>query len=71
MIVQYAGLMFDEREDVIVIKRKGDKESKIQEEYYASVNSREINISAVFFEMDVNMARKIGLGLEILLQERF
>jgi general secretion pathway protein D len=71
MIVQYAGLMFDEREDVIVIKRKGDKESKIQEEYYASVNSRELNISAVFFEMDVNMARKIGLDWKFFFRKDF
>jgi type II secretory pathway component HofQ len=71
MIVQYAGLMFEEKEDLIVIKRKGEKEQKIDEDNYASVNSREINISAVFFEMDVNMARKIGLDWKLLFSKDF
>jgi general secretion pathway protein D len=70
MIVQYAGLMFEEKEDLIVIKRKGEKEIK-QGEFYASVNSREINISAVFFEMDVNMARKIGLDWKFFFRKDF
>jgi general secretion pathway protein D len=70
MIVQYAGLMFEEQEDLIVVKKKGEKEIK-QGEHYANVNSREINISAVFFEMDVNMARKIGLDWKFFFRKDF
>jgi hypothetical protein len=70
MIVQYAGLMFEEQEDLIVVKKKGEKEIK-QGEHYANVNSREINISAVFFELDVNMARKIGLDWKFFFRKDF
>ncbi len=70
MIVQYAGLTFDEREDIIVIKRKGEKELK-DEKYYAGVDSREINISAVFFEMDVNTAKKVGVDWKFFFRKDF
>lgn len=71
MIVQYAGLTFDEREDLIVIKKKGTKEEIVDEKYYAGVNSREINISAVFFEMDVNKSRDIGLDWKFFFKKDF
>ena len=50
VIVQYANLMYEEKEDLIVIKSKTE-EQKHSADTYASVNSREVKISAVFFEM--------------------
>ena len=66
IIVQYANLRFEEKEDIIVIKSK-DVEEVRTGDTYASVNTREVKISAVFFEMDVQKTKKIGIDWKILL----
>lgn len=66
MIVQYNGLLMEEKEDVIVIKRPGVDEKK-PEDVYASVDSREVKISAVFFEVDVAKSRQVGIDWKALL----
>jgi len=66
VIVQYANLMYEEKEDLIVVKSKTE-EQKHSEGTYASVNSREVKISAVFFEMDVEKSKKIGFDWKFLL----
>ncbi|MCH8032982.1 MAG: type II and III secretion system protein [Bacteroidetes bacterium] len=66
IIVQYANLIFDEKQDIIVIKsKKVDEQRSV--DTYASVDSREVKISAVFFEMDVQKSKKIGIDWNILL----
>jgi len=67
IIVQYAGLQFETKEDVIVIKRGNEVEQELTPETYASINTREVKISAVFFEMDVLEAKSIGISWEFLL----
>jgi type IV pilus assembly protein PilQ len=68
VLVQYKGLMFEEREDVTVIKRKDEiKPVEKTADTYASVDEREVNISAVFFEMDVNESKERGIDWKILL----
>ena len=67
IIVQYAGMEFETKEDVIIVKSKGESEVDKSAETYASVSSREIKISAVFFEMDVQESRKIGFDWTFLL----
>jgi type IV pilus assembly protein PilQ len=67
IIVQYAGLQFETKEDVIVVKRGTEVEQELTPETYASINTREVKISAVFFEMDVEEAKKIGISWEFLL----
>ncbi|HEX7357878.1 MAG TPA: hypothetical protein VF270_09240, partial [Ignavibacteriaceae bacterium] len=69
MIVQYAGLMMEEKEDVIIVKRVGTEEKK-PEDVYASVDSREVKISAVFFEVDVAESRKQGIDWKVILSGR-
>ncbi|MEJ2493759.1 MAG: hypothetical protein P8Y79_05470 [Ignavibacteriaceae bacterium] len=66
VIVQYANLMYEEKEDLIVIKSKTE-EQKHSADTYASVNSREVKISAVFFEMDVEKSKKVGFDWKFLL----
>jgi general secretion pathway protein D len=66
IIVQYANLIFEEKQDIIVIKSKEVDEQR-SADTYASVDSREVKISAVFFEMDVQKSKKIGIDWEILL----
>jgi type IV pilus assembly protein PilQ len=58
ILVQYRGLIFEEKEDVIIIKKRGEKVDNRTADNYVPVDTREVKISAVFFEMDVNEARK-------------
>ncbi len=67
IIVQYAGLQFETKEDVIVVKRGNEVKQELTPETYASINTREVKISAVFFEMDVEEAKSIGISWEFLL----
>jgi len=66
IIVQYANLMFEEKQDIIVIKSKNEDEER-SSETYASIDSREVKISAVFFEMDVQKSKTIGIDWKVLL----
>ncbi|KAB2852493.1 MAG: type II and III secretion system protein [Ignavibacterium sp.] len=68
MIVQYNGYIIEEKEDVIVIKRVQQEEVK-PEDIYASVDSREIKISAVFFEVDVAETKERGIDWKFLLSQ--
>ncbi len=67
IIVQYAGMQFETKEDVIIVKRGNEVEQELTPETYASIGTREVKISAVFFEMDVQEARKVGVDWEFLL----
>jgi len=69
VLVQYHNLTFEEKEDIIVIKRKDDPSLDRTAETYASVDSRDVKISAVFFEMDVNEARNRGIDWKVLLSK--
>ncbi len=66
IIVQYANLLFEEKQDLIVIKSKSEDEER-SPQTYASIDSREVKISAVFFEMDVQKTKKIGIDWTVLL----
>jgi len=66
IIVQYANLMFEEKQDIIVIKSKSEDEER-SFQTYASIDSREVKISAVFFEMDVQKSKKMGIDWQVLL----
>ncbi len=66
MIVQYNGLTMEEKEDVIIIRRPGTEEKK-PDDVYASVDSREVKISAVFFEIDVAKTKQYGIDWKAML----
>jgi type IV pilus assembly protein PilQ len=66
IIVQYANLQFEEKQDIIVITSK-ELEEERSAETYASVDAREVKISAVFFEMDVEKSKKVGMDWKFLL----
>ena len=68
MIIQYAGLVMEEKEDVIIVKRLQGEEVK-PEDIYASVDSREVKISAVFFEVDVAETKERGIDWKFLLSQ--
>ena len=68
IIVQYAGFVLEEKEDVIIVKRIAQEEVK-PEDIYASVDSREVKISAVFFEVDVEETKTRGIDWKFLLSQ--
>ncbi|MDP2362288.1 MAG: hypothetical protein Q8M94_00810 [Ignavibacteria bacterium] len=68
MVVQYSGLILEEKEDVIIVKRLQGEVVK-PEAVYASVDSREVKISAVFFEVDVAETKDRGIDWKFLLSQ--
>jgi type IV pilus assembly protein PilQ len=70
VLIQYAGLTYEEKEDVVIIKRKNEAAVDRSSENYASVETREVKISALFFEMDVSESKKRGIDWKILLSKK-
>ncbi len=68
VVVQYRGLIYEEKEDVIIIKKKGEKVDNRTADTYVPVDGREVKISAVFFEMDVNEAKKRGVDWKLMFE---
>ncbi|MCZ7615399.1 MAG: type II and III secretion system protein [Ignavibacteriaceae bacterium] len=67
MIVNFAGLEYEMKEDVIIVKSKTKEELERTPETYAPPTQREVKISALFCEIDLQEARKIGLDWRVLL----
>ena len=67
MIVQYAGLMYEMKEDATVIKSKLESKTEIKPETYSDIGGREVKISAIFFDLDVNTARERGINWQFIL----
>jgi general secretion pathway protein D len=70
VLIQYAGLTYEEKEDIIVVKRKDEKTIDRSSEDYASVETREVKISALFFEMDVSESKRRGIDWKILFSKK-
>jgi general secretion pathway protein D len=69
-LVQMKGLVYEEKEDVIIVKRKNETVTPQKtESTYASVDTREVKISAVFFEADLNAEKQLGVDWKILLSK--
>jgi len=66
-IVKYAGLIYERKDDMIIVKKPN--EEKQDPLTYASVDSREVTISAVFFDSDVNKSKELGLDWKVLLSK--
>ncbi|MBU1099059.1 MAG: type II and III secretion system protein [Bacteroidetes bacterium] len=67
IIVQYNSLLSEEKDNVIIVKRPTDKTSDLSEEIYASVDEREVKITAVFFEANVIDMRERGINWQFVL----
>jgi type IV pilus assembly protein PilQ len=67
VIVQYNNLEFEEKENVIVVRKKITEAKGLTEETYASLDSREVKISAVFFEADVAELKERGINWQLLM----
>ena len=67
MIVNFAGLLYEMKEDVIIVNNKTTDEIEKTPDTYAPITQREVRISAVFCEIDVLESRKVGFDWRVLL----
>jgi general secretion pathway protein D len=67
MIVNFSGLEYEVKEDVVIVRSKAKDEFDKTPETYAPLTQREVRISAVFCEIDVQNARKVGFDWRFLL----
>ena len=61
MLVKVEGLYYEETPDNIIIKKHTVLAEKRTKDNYVPINAREVRISAVFFEEDVDKARQRGI----------
>ena len=70
IIVKYAGLTYERQNDMIVVKSKNaPPEVKKDASTYAPVDARDVKISAIFFDSDVNRAKQMGINWQVLLSK--
>jgi type IV pilus assembly protein PilQ len=69
VIVQYQNLIYEEGESVIVVKKKTEVKADTSSTH-ASINDREVAISAVFFEANVYAMRERGINWQLLLSQK-
>ena len=68
IIVKYAGMIYEKQNDMIVVKGSNAlPEEKKDASVYAPFDSRDVKISAIFFDSDVNKAREMGINWQVLL----
>ncbi len=67
VVVQYNGFAYEEKENVIVVKKRDETAQNRTADTYAPVDVREVKISAVFYEQDVNKSRERGIDWRFLL----
>jgi type IV pilus assembly protein PilQ len=66
VLTKMAGLIYEEKPDLIVIKRPAVNEVFRTTDNYAPPDTREIKISAIFFEADVNKERQLGVNWQTI-----
>ncbi len=69
IITQMKGLIYEEKATVIVVKSPVTENEGLAEEVYAPVDSREVEISAIFFEANVRDAKERGINWDYLLSK--
>jgi general secretion pathway protein D len=70
IVAQFNNLMVEETENSTIVKRKdAGKSSSAKEGTYAAVNEREVKISAVIFEADVNTMHEKGINWQALFSQ--
>ncbi len=66
VLVKMEGLMYEEKSDVIIIKRPSDNVSQQATATYVPITAKEVKISAVFFEADVAKEKQLGMNWQSL-----
>ncbi len=71
LILRYNNLEFTETEEYIkILPRKGERPPLPEAMKGVDLNTREVNISAVFFELDIAKSREMGVNWKWLLTNR-
>lgn len=71
IIAQFNNLMVEETENSTIVKRKdAGKSTSAKEGTYAAVDEREVKISAVIFEADVNTMHEKGINWQALFSQK-
>ncbi len=66
ILVKMANLVYEVKPDAIIIKKPALSKKEMKGNNYVSVNAREVKISAVFFESDVNKAKERGIDWQTI-----
>ena len=69
IIVNYHDMIYLEEEDVIIVKPESRTSEKLGDDIYAAVDSREVKISALFFEANITDMKERGIDWEFLIQK--
>ena len=64
LITKFNNYKFEEKEDVIVIKEQKSGKPDVPSEDYADIGAREVQISAILFEANVQKMREEGINWE-------
>lgn len=67
IIVQYNNLIYEEKPEVIIVRKKDELDIQRDANTYASVDTREVQISAVFFEANLTEMRSRGINWQVML----
>jgi len=69
LIVNYHDMVYTEDADVILVKPETQSKQKLGDEIYAAVDSREVKISALFFEANISDMKERGIDWEVLISK--
>lgn len=67
IIAQYHNLIVEETESVLIVKKKDSGKEQLTAEVYASVDDREVKITALMFEANVSEMQERGINWQFLL----
>ncbi len=62
-------MVYEETAENIIVRPETQSAEKLGQDIYANVDSREIKISALFFEANITDMRERGINWELLLEK--
>lgn len=68
ILAKMNGLVYSEKPDVIIVHAPNEQAQEKPSQSYVPINTREVKISAVFFEADVSKERQLGINWQTLFQ---
>ncbi|MFC2133569.1 type II secretion system protein GspD [Bacteroidota bacterium] len=69
IIVQFNQLIYEEKEDVIIVKKLSDAASTLSADIYAPISEREVKITALFFEANITEMKERGINWQFILSQ--
>ncbi len=70
VLARMNGLVYSEKPDVIIVHGLNSPDQQKASDSFVPINTREVKISAVFFEVDVSKERQMGLNWQTLFQRQ-